>query len=164
LPKEIKLTVHTWKWFSSRVPWFQWCMLIQYIYKFTFIFLVGFIYLFRRCNTDCVPSLVDVVLTNKKSSCFNTLNLPTGVSDCHNLISTILRVTYLLNRDVWTLLFLVWINVYIQRCTTFERIGPTFERKKSYVWAQKNPRLSAFYLSYPKNWNSHLPISLDLSL
>jgi hypothetical protein len=34
------------------------------------------------------------------------------------------------------------------RCTTFERIGPTFERKKSYVWAQKNPRLSAFYFSY----------------
>lgn len=37
---------------------------------------------------DCVPSLVDVLLTNKKSSCFNTLNLATGVSDCHNLIST----------------------------------------------------------------------------
>jgi hypothetical protein len=34
---------------------------------------------------DCVPSLVNVVLTNKKSSYFNTLNLPTGVSDCHNL-------------------------------------------------------------------------------
>ena len=27
-------------------------------------------------------------MTNKKSSCFNTLNLPTGVNDCHNLIST----------------------------------------------------------------------------
>ena len=40
---------------------------------------------------DCVPSLVDVVLTNKKSSCFNTLNLPTGVSDCHNLISTTIK-------------------------------------------------------------------------
>ena len=34
---------------------------------------------------------------------------------------------------------------------TFERIGPTFERKKSYVWAQKNPRLSAFYRSYLNN-------------
>jgi hypothetical protein len=40
---------------------------------------------------DCVPSLVDVVLTNKKSSCFNTLNLPTGVNDCHNLISTTIK-------------------------------------------------------------------------
>ena len=40
---------------------------------------------------DCVPSLVDVVLTNKKSSCFNTLNLPTGVSDCHNLTSTTIK-------------------------------------------------------------------------
>jgi hypothetical protein len=40
---------------------------------------------------DCVPSLVDIVLTNKKSSCFNTLNLPTGVSDYHNLISTTIK-------------------------------------------------------------------------
>ena len=40
---------------------------------------------------DCVPSLVDVVLTNKKSSCFNTLNLPTGVSDCHNIISATIK-------------------------------------------------------------------------
>jgi hypothetical protein len=40
---------------------------------------------------DCVPSLVDVVLTNKKSSCFNTLNLPTDVSDRHNLKSTTIK-------------------------------------------------------------------------
>jgi hypothetical protein len=38
-----------------------------------------------------IITLVDVVLTNKKSSCFNTLNLPTGVSDCHNLISTTIK-------------------------------------------------------------------------
>ena len=40
---------------------------------------------------DCTPSLVDVILTNKRSLCFNTLNLPTGISDCHNLISTIIK-------------------------------------------------------------------------
>ena len=49
-------------------------------------------------------------------------------------------------------------NMFLWRCTTFERIGPTFERKKSYVWAQKNPRLSAFYRSYlpeKKNFYRH---------
>ena len=25
----------------------------------------------------------------------------------------------------------------VSRCTTFEHIAPTFERKKSYIWAQK---------------------------
>jgi hypothetical protein len=59
-----QLTVHTWKWLDQ---------------------LVKEPTCFKK---DCVPSLVDVVLTNKKSSCFNTLNLRTGVSDCHNLIST----------------------------------------------------------------------------
>ncbi|VDI71288.1 Hypothetical predicted protein, partial [Mytilus galloprovincialis] len=40
---------------------------------------------------DCRPSLVDVILTNKKSSCFKTLNFPTGISDCHNFISTTVK-------------------------------------------------------------------------
>ena len=33
------------------------------------------------------PSFVDVILTNQKNLCFNVLNIPTGISDCHNLIS-----------------------------------------------------------------------------
>jgi hypothetical protein len=37
------------------------------------------------------PSLVDVILTNQKNLCFNVLNIPTGVSDCHNLISVTVK-------------------------------------------------------------------------
>jgi hypothetical protein len=37
------------------------------------------------------PSLVDVILTTQKNLCFNVLNIPTGVSDCHNLISVIVK-------------------------------------------------------------------------
>jgi hypothetical protein len=33
---------------------------------------------------NCIPSLVDVVLTNQKNKCFNIQNFPTGISDCHN--------------------------------------------------------------------------------
>ena len=40
---------------------------------------------FMRNST---PSLVDDILTNKKTMNFNTHNIPTGVSDCYNLIST----------------------------------------------------------------------------
>ena len=40
---------------------------------------------------NCKPSLVDVVLTNNSSLCFNTHNIPTGISDCHNLISTTIK-------------------------------------------------------------------------
>ena len=47
---------------------------------------------------------------------------------------------------------------YLNRCMTFERIGPTFEYKKSYAWAQKNPRLSAFYLSYLPEKNKFIDI------
>jgi hypothetical protein len=31
------------------------------------------------------------VVTNKKSLCFKSQNVPTGVSDCHNIISTIIK-------------------------------------------------------------------------
>jgi phosphorylcholine metabolism protein LicD len=37
----------------------------------------------------CNPSPVDVIITNKKNMCFKTTNSPTGVSDCHNIISTV---------------------------------------------------------------------------
>lgn len=40
---------------------------------------------------NSTPSLVDVILTNKKTMCFNSHNIPTGVSDCHNLISTTIK-------------------------------------------------------------------------
>ena len=39
----------------------------------------------------CNPSLVDVIMTNKKSLCFKSQNVPTGVSDCHNIISTVIK-------------------------------------------------------------------------
>jgi hypothetical protein len=39
----------------------------------------------------CIPSLVDVIMTNKKSLCFKSQNVPTGVSDCHNIISTVIK-------------------------------------------------------------------------
>ena len=39
----------------------------------------------------CTPSLVDLMLTNKKQLCFNIQNLPKGISDCHNLISVTIK-------------------------------------------------------------------------
>ena len=39
----------------------------------------------------CNPSPVDVIITNKKNMCFKTTNSPTGVSDCHNIISTVVK-------------------------------------------------------------------------
>ena len=39
----------------------------------------------------CNPSLVDVIMTKKKSLCFESQNVPTGVSDCHNIISTVIK-------------------------------------------------------------------------
>jgi hypothetical protein len=33
---------------------------------------------------NCIPSLVDVVLTNQKNQYFNIQNVPTGISDCHS--------------------------------------------------------------------------------
>ncbi|CAG2192289.1 unnamed protein product [Mytilus edulis] len=37
------------------------------------------------------PSLVDVILTNRTTLCFKTLNFNTGVSDCHHMISTFIK-------------------------------------------------------------------------
>jgi hypothetical protein len=34
---------------------------------------------------------VDVIITNKNNICFKTTNNPTGVSDCHNIISTVVK-------------------------------------------------------------------------
>jgi hypothetical protein len=34
---------------------------------------------------------VDVVLTNQKNKCFNIQNFPTGISDCHNIISVTIK-------------------------------------------------------------------------
>jgi hypothetical protein len=67
------------------------------VYKYPLLTILYYLYVDQLVKEptcfkkDCVPSLVDVVLTNKKSSCFNTLNLPTGVSDCHNLVSTTIK-------------------------------------------------------------------------
>ena len=36
---------------------------------------------------NSTPSLVDVILTNKKTMCFNIHNIPTGVSGCHYILS-----------------------------------------------------------------------------
>lgn len=40
---------------------------------------------------NCTPSLLDVILTNSQHLCMRTLNFTTGVSDCHNLISTVIN-------------------------------------------------------------------------
>ena len=56
--------------------------------------------LFDLCNLikeptcfmkNCKNSLLDVILTNSKSLCFKTLNFTTGISDCHNMISTVIN-------------------------------------------------------------------------
>ena len=39
---------------------------------------------------NCMPSALDVILTNSKHMCFKTLNFSTGISDCHNFISTVI--------------------------------------------------------------------------
>ena len=64
--------------------------------------LVNFMELFNLSNLineptcfkkNCVPSLLDVLLTNSKNLCMRTLNFSTGVSDCHNMISTVINNT-----------------------------------------------------------------------
>ena len=40
---------------------------------------------------NCKPSLLDVILTNSSSAFIKTLNFPTGVIDCHNLISSVIN-------------------------------------------------------------------------
>jgi hypothetical protein len=58
--------------------------------------------LFDLCNLikeptcfmkNCKNSPLDVILTNSKSLCFKTLNFTTGISDCHNMISTVINNT-----------------------------------------------------------------------
>ena len=40
---------------------------------------------------NCVPSLVDVVLTNQPRLCFNALNFGCGISDWYNMIGVAIR-------------------------------------------------------------------------
>ena len=40
---------------------------------------------------DCVPTLNDVILTNVSNKCMKSLNFCTGISDCHNFISTVIN-------------------------------------------------------------------------
>jgi hypothetical protein len=42
---------------------------------------------------NCQPSLVDVVLTNKPTFCFNPFNFTCGVSDWHNFIGIVIKVS-----------------------------------------------------------------------
>ena len=40
---------------------------------------------------NCVPSLVDVILTNQPRLCFNALNFGCCISDWHNMIGVAIR-------------------------------------------------------------------------
>ncbi len=40
---------------------------------------------------NCSPSLIDIILTNNRKLCIRTLNFSTGISDCHNMISTVIN-------------------------------------------------------------------------
>ena len=40
---------------------------------------------------NCVPSLVDVILTNQPRLCFNSLNVGCGISDWHNTVGWAIR-------------------------------------------------------------------------
>ena len=40
---------------------------------------------------NCVPSLVDVILTNQPRLCFNSLNFGCGISDWHNMVGVAIR-------------------------------------------------------------------------
>jgi hypothetical protein len=40
---------------------------------------------------NCKASLVDVILTNKPQYLFNSLNFDCGISDCHNMIGTLVK-------------------------------------------------------------------------
>ena len=48
-------------------------------------------YLFQ--NKKGAPSLLDIILTNSKILCMRTLNITTGGSDCHNMISIVITNT-----------------------------------------------------------------------
>ena len=41
---------------------------------------------------SCKPSLLDVILTNAKTNCIRPQNFATGVSDCHNMIGTLINI------------------------------------------------------------------------
>jgi hypothetical protein len=51
---------------------------------------------------NCIPSLVDVVLTNQKNQYFNIQNVPTGISDCHNIISVMPITSHCSFLFIWT--------------------------------------------------------------
>ena len=40
---------------------------------------------------NCKESLLDVILTNNKKLCMKTLNFNTGISGCHNMVSTVIN-------------------------------------------------------------------------
>ena len=40
---------------------------------------------------NCVPSLVDVILTNQPRLCFNSLNFGCGIIDWHNMVGAAIR-------------------------------------------------------------------------
>ena len=61
---------------------------------------------------DCSPTLTDArIFTNASKSCIKTLNFITGISDCHNLISTVINSNFAkdeiqnLNKEV------LWLSV-----------------------------------------------------
>ena len=44
------------------------------------------------CYTkNCIPSLVDVILTNQPQYCFNAINFGCGISDWHNMIGIVVK-------------------------------------------------------------------------
>lgn len=49
---------------------------------------------------NCTPSLLDVILTNSKPLCMKTMNFATGISDCHNMISTVINNTIPKNQKI----------------------------------------------------------------
>ena len=40
---------------------------------------------------NCIPSLVDVILTNQPQYCFNAINFGCGISDWHNMIGIVVK-------------------------------------------------------------------------
>ena len=66
------------------------------------------------------PTLIDVILTNSKTLLCNTVNFNCGLSDCHNMIATSLRVS----------------------CNKTEKKKVTFRSYKNFDEAQLNDDLS----------------------
>jgi hypothetical protein len=63
-----------------------WLLLIHCSY--TEVDFYGVVYFLKPTFYE---KLVDVVLTNRKNKCFNIQNFPTGISDCHNIISVTIK-------------------------------------------------------------------------